>query len=72
MGDPWPANVVRTMRGTRCPGPIIEAGRFLHGMQDGDVLKLVSNCKGTSSDAEGWAGKTTRESLGKVEDGNGT
>ena len=71
-GDLWPANVVLDMRGTRCPGPIIEARRLLDGLQDGEVLKLISNCKGTPSDIESWTRKTSHELLGQVEDANGT
>lgn len=71
-GDPWPSNVVLDMRGTRCPGPIIEAGRLLDGMQNGEVLKLVSNCKGTPNDVDSWTRKTGHELLGKVEDVDGT
>lgn len=71
-GDPWPSNVVLDMRGTRCPGPIVEAGRLLDGMQDGEILKLISNCKGSPSDVKSWSQKTSHELLGQVEDADGT
>jgi len=71
-GDPWASNVVLDMRGTRCPGPIIEASRLLDGMQGGEVLKLISNCKGSPSDVESWTKKTGHELLGRVEDADGT
>ncbi len=71
-GDPWPSNVLLDMRGTRCPGPIIEAGRLLDGMGDGEVLKLISNCRGIPSDIESWTQKTSHELLGQVEDADGT
>ncbi|GAB4351995.1 MAG: hypothetical protein Kow006_16350 [Gammaproteobacteria bacterium] len=71
-GDPWPSHVVLDMRGTACPGPIIEARRLLEGMDDGEVLKLVSNCRGIPSDIESWTKNTSHELLGQVEDADGT
>ena len=57
-GDEHHANVVLDMRGTVCPGPIVEAKKLLNGMNSGEILKLVSNCPGTHSDIVGWASMT--------------
>jgi TusA-related sulfurtransferase len=43
------------MRGSVCPGPIVEAKKVLDGMASGEILRLVSNCPGARSDVEGWA-----------------
>jgi TusA-related sulfurtransferase len=53
-GDPHPCNLVLDMRGARCPGPVVEAAKLLDGMQPGEVLKLVSDCKGVSRDVTAW------------------
>ena len=49
------AHVELDMRGSVCPGPILEAKRVLDGMAAGEVLKLVSNCPGSRADVEDWA-----------------
>ena len=43
------------MRGSVCPGPILEAKKVLEGMASGEILRLVSNCPGARADVEGWA-----------------
>lgn len=47
-------NVELDMRGTACPGPIVEARKLLQGMQGGEILKLVSSCPATRDDIESW------------------
>ncbi|MCC7058669.1 MAG: sulfurtransferase TusA family protein [Burkholderiaceae bacterium] len=49
------ANVTLDMRGSSCPGPIIEAKKMLQAMAPGEILKLVSNCPGSRADVEDWA-----------------
>ncbi|RPH67783.1 MAG: sulfurtransferase TusA family protein [Burkholderiales bacterium] len=49
------ANVSLDMRGSVCPGPILEAKKVLNGMSPGELLKLVSNCPGSRADVEDWA-----------------
>ncbi len=49
------ANVVLDMRGSTCPGPILEAKKVLDGMASGELLELVSNCPGARADVEDWA-----------------
>lgn len=53
------ANVILDIRGVSCPGPIVEAKKLLNGMKSGEILKLVSNCPGISSDIVGWANMTS-------------
>lgn len=52
--EPAP-NVVLDMRGSVCPGPILEAKKVLGGMAPGELLKLASNCPGSRADVEDWA-----------------
>ncbi|MBI5005910.1 MAG: sulfurtransferase TusA family protein [Nitrosomonadales bacterium] len=52
------ANVTLDIRGAVCPGPIVEAKKLLNGMQNGEILRLVSDCPGVESDIGGWASAT--------------
>lgn len=52
--EPMP-NVLLDMRGSSCPGPILEAKRVLDGMAPGELLELLSNCPGAREDVEDWA-----------------
>lgn len=52
------ANVSLDMRGSVCPGPILEAKKLIHGMHKGEVLRLMSNCPGTRDDVEDWTRNT--------------
>jgi TusA-related sulfurtransferase len=52
------AHAVLDIRGVACPGPIVEAKKLLNGMQVGEVLRLISNCPGISTDITGWAKAT--------------
>lgn len=52
------ANVSLDMRGSVCPGPILEAKKLINGMQGGEVLRLISNCPGTRDDVEDWTRNT--------------
>lgn len=62
------ANAVLDMRGTTCPGPIVQAKKLLDGMRKGEVLQLVSDCPGIRADVRSWVKATglqladTRES----------
>ena len=51
-------NAVLDMRGTSCPGPIVEAKKLLDGMRKGEVLKLVSDCPGIRADVRSWVKAT--------------
>lgn len=52
------ANVSLDMRGSVCPGPILEARKLINGMKGGEVLRLISNCPGSRDDVEDWARNT--------------
>lgn len=47
-------NVVLDLRGTACPGPIVEARRLLRAMAPGEVLVLISNCPSAPADIDAW------------------
>ena len=51
-------NAVLDMRGSTCPGPIVEAKKLLGGMHKGEVLRLLSDCSGIRSDLRSWAKAT--------------
>lgn len=51
-------NAVLDMRGTSCPGPIVEAKKLLDGMRKGEVLKLISDCPGIRADVRSWVKAT--------------
>ena len=51
-------NAVLDMRGSTCPGPVVEAKKLLNGMRKGEVLRLVSNCPGISADVQSWVKAT--------------
>ncbi|HEX8013291.1 MAG TPA: sulfurtransferase TusA family protein [Casimicrobiaceae bacterium] len=61
------ANAVLDMRGVSCPGPIVEAKRLLNGMGPGEVLRLVSNCPGITTDITGWVKATGVKLVDSVE-----
>jgi TusA-related sulfurtransferase len=65
------ANAVLDLRGTVCPGPIVEAKKLLNGMRSGETLKLVSNCPGVSADVADWVKITGLKLLGTEEIGAG-
>jgi tRNA 2-thiouridine synthesizing protein A len=55
------ANAVLDMRGTTCPGPVIEAKKLLNGMRTGEVLQLLSDCPGIRADVRSWVKATGLE-----------
>ncbi|MDD3884123.1 MAG: sulfurtransferase TusA family protein [Gallionella sp.] len=61
------AQVSLDIRGSVCPGPIVEAKKLLNGMQAGEILKLVSDCPGVQSDISGWAAATGMTLLDMLE-----
>jgi len=62
-----PANAVLDIRGVHCPGPIIEAKKLLNGMRSGEVLRLISNCPGITTDITGWAKATGMKLVDTIE-----
>ena len=55
------ANAVLDMRGTTCPGPVIEARKLLNGMRKGEVLQLISDCPGIRADVRSWVKATGQD-----------
>ena len=66
------ANVTLDMRGSTCPGPILEAKKVLDGMQSGEVLMLASNCPGTPGDVDAWVRNTPLDLVERVEVARGS
>jgi TusA-related sulfurtransferase len=64
-GETLEPSVRLDMRGSRCPGPIVQAKHVLIAMAEGEVLKLISDCPGARADVEGWA-RVTGVHLEKV------
>ncbi len=54
-------NAILDVRGTTCPGPILEAKKLLNGMRKGEVLQLVSDCPGIRADMRSWIKATGLE-----------
>lgn len=62
-----PANAVLDLRGSVCPGPIVEAKKLLGSMAHGEILRLVSDCPGVKGDIAGWTQQTGFDLLDTVE-----
>jgi TusA-related sulfurtransferase len=54
-------NAVLDVRGTTCPGPVIESKKLLNRMRKGEVLQLVSDCPGIRADVRSWVKATGLE-----------
>lgn len=54
-------SAVLDVRGTTCPGPVIEARKLLNRMRKGEVLRLVSDCPGIRADVRSWVKATNLE-----------
>ena len=48
-------HVTIDMRGVSCPGPILQAKKMLDGMQEGEILQLISDCPAAVDDLASWA-----------------
>ena len=64
------ANISLDMRGSVCPGPILEARKLINGMQSGEILRLISNCPGARDDVADWAKSTGLEIVETVQIGS--
>lgn len=69
-GDPWKVNIEIDMVGTSCPGPVVEAARLLQLMNDGEIIKLISNCEGSPADVKAWTKSTGHTLLNTTTDSN--
>ena len=47
------------MRGVSCPGPILEAKKFIQGMKSGEILQLVTDCTAAVDDIPLWGRETS-------------
>ncbi len=64
-------NAVLDLRGTVCPGPIVEARKLLASMKSGETLELVSNCPGVADDVSDWIKATGHQLVAVDETGPG-
>ncbi len=55
------------VRGSACPGPLLEAKKGIGKVKVGEVLEVLSSDPGTRTDLKAWAGKVGHEYLGFVE-----
>ena len=67
-GDPWKVNVVIDVVGSPCPGPVVAAARLLHSLEDGEVIKIISDCEGSLADMNSWAKSTEHTLLSTTKD----
>lgn len=51
-------HMVLDMKGMTCPAPLLGAKRLVDDLQTGQVLLLISDCKGTQDDLFAWAKQT--------------
>ncbi len=65
-GERWAPRAVLDMRGRACPTPVVEAERTLQGMTEGEVLKLLGDCRGLADEVDAWTRATGRRLLGIV------
>lgn len=54
-------------RGTRCPTPVVEAGRALRKLQSGDAILLVSDCPSARVEISAWIRSTGHILLDSME-----
>ncbi len=58
-GDPWKVDRALDTTNSRCPTPVIEAGKAMLQMQPGQTLKLMSNRRAAMNEVTTWV-KSTR------------
>ncbi len=54
-------------RGNTCPGPLLEAKKWIGLVKIGEVLEIKSSDPGTRNDIPAWAGKVGHDYLGLLE-----
>lgn len=64
-------HVMLDLRSVSCPGPILQARKLLDGMQQGEVLQLVSDCPAAVDDFASWAKAGSVELIFSHETGRG-
>jgi TusA-related sulfurtransferase len=55
------------VRGSFCPGPLMELIRQIKMAQVGDVIAVISSDAGSKKDIPAWIGKARQEFLGMEE-----
>lgn len=55
-------------RGMACPGPLLEAKKFMADIAEGGVMEVLSSDEGTNLDIPMWANKMKYEFLGYIEE----
>ncbi len=59
------------VKGLSCPMPVVKTKQAIDGLEEGDVLEVLSTDSGSMTDIEGWANGTDGVSLlDQVEDGD--
>ena len=64
------ADVVVDVRGSYCPGPLMETIAQIKQAQLGQVLEVWSTDEGSAKDIPQWANKVGHEYLGTEQTGN--
>ncbi len=57
--------------GMSCPGPIVEVGKYIREMQEGEVVEITATDPGFTRDVGSWAEKTGNQVL-ETSEGGGT
>lgn len=57
------ANMVLDLKGLTCPAPLLGAKKLVDDLQAGQILLLISDCKGTQDDLFVWAKQTGNQVL---------
>ena len=65
------ANMVLDLKGLTCPAPLLGAKRLVDDLQVGQILLLISDCKGTRDDLFAWARQTGNQVLKTADQSGG-
>lgn len=57
------ANAVLDLKGLTCPAPLLGAKKLVDDLREGQILLLISDCKGTQDDLFAWAKQTGNQVL---------
>lgn len=62
------ADIQVDTKGLACPMPIVKAKKALDGMQQGQVMELLSTDKGSLNDFQAWVKQTSNELISHEEE----
>ena len=65
------ATVMLDVSGMPCPAPLLGAKKLIDDLQPGQILRLISDCPGTSDDLFSWAKVTGNVVLGSEKQADG-